>query len=230
MNTGEEEVLKISRPVQVKVCGLTRVHEAVACAEVGVDAIGLVFYPPSPRFVSDQLAREISSSLTEKVWKVGVFVNEPYTAVLKKVEFCRLSAVQLHGVESPEMVEALETAGVRVIKSLFLKKEPGVSEGSRYRASAFLVESGEGRLPGGNAMSWDWGAVRGSLGSAPCILAGGLSPENVAEAIRAFGPDAVDVSSGVESEPGRKEIGKVRAFLRQLNNTKLNREPSIVFC
>lgn len=229
MNTSEKEVLKISRPVQVKVCGLTRVDEAVACAEIGVDAVGLVFYPPSPRFVSDLLAREISSSLPEKVWKVGVFVNEPYSAVLNKVEFCGLSAVQLHGVESPEMVEALETAGVRVIKSLFLKKEPAVSEVSRYRASAFLVESGEGRLPGGNAMSWDWGAVRGSLGSAPCILAGGLSPENVAEAIRAFGPDAVDVSSGVESAPGRKEIGKVRAFLKELHQAELPGEPRVIF-
>src|SRR5271157_1571999 len=98
-------------PPQVKVCGLTVVSEAVACVEAGADAIGLVFYPPSPRFLSERKAREISVSLPENVWKVGVFVDEPFTEVMKKADFCRLNCVQLHGSEAPEMVEALELAG-----------------------------------------------------------------------------------------------------------------------
>src|SRR5208337_171353 len=96
---------------QVKVCGLTLVDEAIACAELGADAIGLVFYPASPRFVSEPKAREICASLPEQVWKIGVFVNEPLMEVIKKVDFCRLNCVQLHGTETPEMVQSLESAG-----------------------------------------------------------------------------------------------------------------------
>ncbi len=144
------------RPPQVKVCGLTLVDEAVACAEMGADAIGLVFYPPSPRLVSGQRAREISESLPEKVWKVGVFVDESFPAVMKKAEFCRLNCVQLHGTEPPEMVEALEMAGISVIKSLFVKKRPFLSEADLYRASAYLIESGGGVVPGGAGLSWKW--------------------------------------------------------------------------
>jgi phosphoribosylanthranilate isomerase len=214
---------------QVKVCGLTLVDEAVACAEMGADAIGLVFYPPSPRFVSGQRAREISVSLPEQVWKVGVFVDEPFPAVMKKVEFCRLNCVQLHGAEPPEVVEALERAGIRVIKSLFVKKRPFLSETDLYRASAYLIESGAGLVPGGVGLSWKWAEAGELAGKLPCILAGGLSVENVGEAIYQFGPDAVDVSSGVESGPGRKDIGKVRAFIDAVRNAKLRSESRRIF-
>jgi phosphoribosylanthranilate isomerase len=213
------------RRPQVKICGLTRVDEAVACAEMGADAIGLVFYPSSPRFVSVQRALEISLSLPEKVWKIGVFVDEPLPEVLKTAEFCGLNCVQLHGAEPPEMVSSLKSAGMRVIKSLFVKKRPLVSEASLYRACAFLIENGGGPEPGGLGLSWKWGEARELTGRFPCILAGGLSPKNVSEAIWQFGPDAVDVSSGVESEPGRKDIGKVRAFIDAVRNAKLKFVP-----
>jgi phosphoribosylanthranilate isomerase len=205
------------------------VQEAVACAELGVDAIGLVFYPPSLRFVSGQKAREISASLPEHVWKIGVFVNEPFIEVVKKAEFCRLNCVQLHGTESPEMVQALEAAGISVIKTLFAKKKPLFSEAAHYRASAYLVEGGAGGVPGGTGLSWDWGEAGKLAGERPCILSGGLSPENVCEAIHEFGPDAVDVSSGVESAPGRKDISKVRAFVEAVRIAKPPREPGRVF-
>lgn len=214
---------------QVKVCGLTLVHEAVGCAEMGADAIGLVFYPPSPRLVSGQRAREISVSLPERVWKVGVFVDEPLPVVMKKAEFCRLNCVQLHGTEPPEMVEALETAGIRVIKSLFVKKRPFLSEADLYRASAYLIESGGGPVPGGAGLSWKWTEAGELAGKRPCILAGGLSAENVGEAIYELGPDAVDVSSGVESEPGRKDISKVRAFIEAVRNAKLRSDSGRIF-
>ena len=212
---------------QVKVCGLTLVDEAVACAEMGADAIGLVFYPPSPRLVSEKMAREISGNLPEQVWKIGVFVDEPFPAVIKKAEFCRLNCVQLHGTEPPEMVEALEMAGISVIKSLFVKKRPFLSEAGLYRASAYLIESGGGFVPGGAGLSWKWAEAGELAGKIPCILAGGLSPENVGAAIYEFGPDAVDVSSGVESEPGRKDIVKVRAFIDAVRNAKHKSPPSV---
>jgi phosphoribosylanthranilate isomerase len=214
---------------QIKVCGLTLADEAVACAETGADAIGLVFYSPSPRFVSGQRAREISGNLPEKVWKIGVFVDEPFHEVMKKAEFCGLNCVQLHGSEPPEMVEALESAGLRVIKSLFAEKRPSLSDAALYRASAYLIESGAGAVPGGSGRVWKWGEAGGQAGGLPSILAGGLSPENVEKAIYAFGPDAVDVSSGVESGAGRKDIVKVRAFVEAVRNAKLRREPRRIF-
>ncbi len=214
---------------QVKVCGLTRVDEAAECAALGADAIGLVFYPPSPRFVSDRQALEISSSLPERVWRVGVFVNKPFAEVMKKAEFCRLNCVQLHGIEPPEMVEDLEAAGIRVIKSVFSTKRPFPAQAQLYRASAFLIESGEGPLPGGNAQAWNWRETRELSGELPCILAGGLNSENVGKAIHEFGPDAVDVSSGVESVPGRKDKDKVRVFIEAVRNAKLRREPGRIF-
>ncbi|MGC9964319.1 MAG: phosphoribosylanthranilate isomerase [Syntrophobacteraceae bacterium] len=214
---------------QIKVCGLTLADQAVACAETGADAIGLVFYPPSPRFVSEQRAREISGSLPEQVWKIGVFVNAPFLEVMKKVEFCRLNCVQLHGTEPPEMVQALESGGISVIKSVFAEKKPSLSEAALYGASAYLIESGRGAVAGGAGLEWKWGEAGDPARELPFILAGGLSPENVGRAIYEFGPDAVDVSSGVESRAGRKDIGKVRAFVNAVRNAKLRRESRRIF-
>ncbi len=214
---------------QVKVCGLTVVEEAAACAELGVDAIGLVFYPPSPRFVSEETAAAIAAGLPDRIWTIGVFVNEPCSAILRKVERCRLRAVQLHGIESPDLVDALVRQGVPVIKSLFHNRRPHIAEFSSYRASAYLVEGGEGALPGGNALTWDWLSVRENLGNAGCILAGGLNPGNVAAAIQAVSPDAVDVSSGVESRPGRKDIVKVREFMKAVRGSMPECEPERIF-
>jgi phosphoribosylanthranilate isomerase len=148
---------------------------------------------------------------------------------MKKAEFCRLNCVQLHGTEPPEMVQALEAVGICVIKSLFAKKEPVFSQAAHYRASAYLVESGAGRIPGGTGLSWEWREARKLAAEWPCILSGGLSPENVSKAIYEFGPDAVDVSSGVESAPGRKDIVKVRAFVEAVRNAKPPREPGRIF-
>ena len=134
---------------QVKVCGLTLVDEAVACAELGADAIGMVFYPPSPRFINARMAQEIGANLPEGVSKVGVFVDEPFLEIMKMAELCKLDYVQLHGCEPPAMVEALELSGLSVIKTLFVKRRPFLSEADTYCASAYLVESGEGRYRAG---------------------------------------------------------------------------------
>jgi phosphoribosylanthranilate isomerase len=215
---------------QVKVCGLTRVDEAVACAQLGAGAIGLVFYPPSPRFVDDATAREISLSLPAAVWPVGVFVDVEPSEVMKKVAYCRLKAVQLHGAEPPEMVAGLEAAGVTVIKSLFAVREPSFGRAGSYAAaSAFLAEGGVGLLPGGNARTWSWDDSAGLLSARPCILAGGLDAGNIGRAIREVSPDAVDVSSGVESAPGRKSIEKVKQFLEEVFKTECLTKPRRIF-
>jgi phosphoribosylanthranilate isomerase len=204
------------KKIQIKVCGLTRVEEALGCAELGVDAVGCVFFPKSPRHLSDDQAREICLALPDRVTAVGVFVNESFYNIMQRVERCGLNAVQLHGRESPGLVNHLRRANLPVIKALFAAGEPSLKEVSKYQASAYLVECGQGRLPGGNALAWNWGEAKGLGVDHPLILAGGLSPENVCEAIAAGLPDAVDVSSGVESAPGRKDLSKVEAFIKAI--------------
>jgi phosphoribosylanthranilate isomerase len=198
---------------QVKICGLTRVDEAVACARAGADAIGLVFYPPSPRHVSTAAAAEIAAALPETVAKVGVFVDETVDDVLATVRAAGLTAVQLHGQETPAMVADLKAAGLTVIKALFAAKDPGLALAGSFDADAVLFEQGAGPLPGGNAETWDYGLARRQALGPPLILAGGLTPDNVTAAIAAAKPDAIDLSSGVEAGPGRKQLEKVRRLM-----------------
>ena len=141
---------------QIKVCGLKRVEEALECAMIGVNAIGLVFYPKSPRNVTEKQAREISAALPSEIKTVGVFVNETFSNIMQKVERCRLKAVQLHGQGSPGMVSLLRNENILVIKALFTENSPCLEDVSKYDASAFLLECGKGVLPGGNAMQWNW--------------------------------------------------------------------------
>lgn len=199
--------------VQVKVCGLTRVDEAVACARAGARAVGCVFYAKSPRCVTVAAARAIRRALPPEVACVGVFVDEPFEGVMATASQAGLTAVQLHGSESPEVVELLRREGLFVIKALFADRTPGLDEAPQYSASAYLVECGRGVLPGGNAQDWDWSRAGPFAERSPLILAGGLTPENAAQAVRAALPDAVDVSSGVEAGPGRKDIRKIEQFI-----------------
>lgn len=207
-----------SRP-QVKVCGFTRVEEALECAALGVDAIGCVFFPKSPRHVTEDQARKICMAVSGKVKTVGVFVNETFDDIMQKVNYCCLDCVQLHGSESPELVSRLVQENILVIKALFAEGRPSFEEVANYHASAYLVECGKGRLPGGNALEWNWEKARDFGKQLPFILAGGLAPENIAYAVAASAPDAVDVSSGVESGPGRKDSDKVKSFMEALSRS-----------
>ena len=208
-----------SKTIQVKVCGITQLVDAMACVEAGVDALGFVFYPKSPRNRSIKQAREIIRQIPAHVAKVGVFVNEAFASVMEKVENCGLTAVQLHGQEPPELVAQLVNERITVIKALFAKTVPGFEAAKDYLPSAFLVECGKGALPGGNAMQWDWAQAKGVARNKPLILAGGLSDKNVAEAIMKAMPDAVDVSSGVEISPGIKDVEKIKKFMDSIPKT-----------
>lgn len=214
---------------QVKVCGLTGVEEAIGCADLGANAIGCVFFPKSPRNLSEIQAKEISMALPSEVKTVGVFVNESFSNIMHKVEFCRLNAVQLHGQESPELVSRLQKENLVVIKALFTEGNPTLDEAENYEASAFLVECGKGVLPGGNAIEWDWEKVKSFGNKYPLILAGGLAPENVFNAVSVSMPDAVDVSSGVESGPGQKDLGKVKSFLKAVSICKIEKNFRKIF-
>ncbi|MBL0713156.1 MAG: phosphoribosylanthranilate isomerase [Desulfosarcina sp.] len=223
-----DKVLDANHP-QIKICGLTRPQEAEACAAAGADAIGYIFYPPSPRCIPAEQAGRITRVLPDTVCPVGIFVNATYDAIMQTVEIAGLRAVQLHGRETPVLVERLRTNGLTVIKALFYKGTPGFNAIARYSASAYLVECVGGPLPGGTALSWNWCEARPLSNDFPVVLAGGLSPENIAAAIREAEPDAVDVSSGIEIQPGRKDLSKVRALCRVVSQVGLNRPLRNIF-
>ena len=198
---------------QVKICGLTNVHEAVTCARLGADAIGFVFYPKSPRAVTAHQAKAISMALPSSICRVGVFVDETFDTILQTVRMARLQAVQLHGMESPAIVEELNSRGLTVIKALFSHREPLFTHAMRYPAASFLVECGVGPLPGGNARAWDFSLLKDFAKDFALVLAGGLTTDNVTQAIDLCQPDALDISSGIECAPGKKDLEKVKRFI-----------------
>jgi len=214
---------------QIKICGLTQPNDAINCAELGADAIGCVFYPKSPRCLTKEQAEKICSALPNHTRTVGVFVNETFSTIMRHVERCRLSSVQLHGHESPDLVRRLRREDLHVIKALFIDGIPSLEDVSEYPASAYLVECGLGKLPGGNALEWNWETAKRFGNEHPLIIAGGLSPENVVQAIRAADPHAVDVSSGVESGPGEKDLSKVKAFMDAVSRCGIKKRPENIF-
>jgi phosphoribosylanthranilate isomerase len=195
--------------VRVKICGITNREDAWAAVEAGADALGFVF-APSLRQVTPAQAGAIIAALPPFVTTVGVVVDQDVTAILRE---CPLDAVQFHGQEPPEALAAVP--GVRRIRALRLRSVEELAGLAQYAgvAHAFLLDSYvEGRA-GGTGAPFAWELAAGADLPRPLILAGGLTPENVAAAIRQVRPYAVDVSSGVEAAPGRKDAARLRAFL-----------------
>ncbi len=208
------------RPL-IKICGLTQPDNALACAQAGADAIGLVFFKKSLRNVSMEQANTITKTLPNHVLSCGVFVNESFEYIMERVEKCGLKAVQLHGAEPPELVDRLANENLMVIKALFAAAKPDLSQAHLYPSTSFcLVEYGKGILPGGNARSWDYSLSAGLNTQVPLMLAGGLSVENIQEAILLANPEAVDVSSGLEKTHGLKDMDKVRSFIHLARSVK----------
>ncbi len=214
------QIIKNSSP-QVKICGLTRVDEAIKCAELGPDAIGLVFFEKSSRNVTMEQAKEISLHIPKNISLVGVFVNKPLEYIMERVEKCSLNTVQLHGMEKPDLVNMLMEQGLIVIKCLYVDGEPSLKDVFKYNATAYLVECAKGILPGGNALPWNWARAKEFGLKHPFVLAGGLSLENISSAIHKSLPDAVDISSGVENGPGRKDIKKIKAFIEAVSQSSM---------
>ena len=214
---------------QIKICGLTRIDEAVACASLGADAIGFIFYSKSPRVVSIGQARAISLELPPSVCKVGVFVDETFDTIMQVTRKVRLQAVQLHGMESPALVKKLKDQGLTVIKTLFIHREPFFTRAAHFPAAAFLVECGAGPLPGGNARAWDFSLLKNFGKDTALVLAGGLAMDNVGNAINQCQPDAVDISSGVERSPGKKDIHKVSQFIEAAQKARIAKPNRRIF-
>jgi phosphoribosylanthranilate isomerase len=207
----------------IKICGITNRDDALLAVQAGADAIGLNFYPPSPRFVSLETARQIIAALPNEIVKVGVFVNATAADVCKTCDELHLNLIQLHGDEPPEYLTQL---GNRPIVRVFRVGGDGIGPVAEYLARcrelrvsprAVLLDSLVPGEYGGTGKTADWSAAREYAAHPdlpPLVLAGGLTPESVAEAIAAVRPAAVDVASGVESSPGQKDPMAVAAFVR----------------
>ena len=197
--------------VRVKICGITNLKDAEAAASLGADAIGFVF-AKSPRRVSVKKAKAIAEALGGRVLLVGVFVNESAKKILRIAGECGLSAVQLHGGESPGFVRKL--SGRRVIKTFHVGERFDRGRILKYRTDAILLDAKSGRSYGGTGKPFDWGVLGPKKFKTPLIISGGLTPGNVGKAVKVFSPYGVDVSSGVEASPGRKDLRKMKEFIR----------------
>ncbi len=193
---------------RVKICGVCTEAAARAAAEAGADAVGFVFYPNSPRFLSPQRAREIARVLPPFVVRVGVFVNAPPVVVEEVAERAGVDVVQLHGDEPPEVCARVRR---RVVKAVRVRSPQDVEAACQYPVDALLLDTYVPDRYGGTGQRFDWSAVRSV--DRPVILSGGLTPENVAEAVVRIRPYGVDVSTGVETD-GQKDPRKIEAFVR----------------
>ena len=197
--------------VTVKICGITSEADALAAAEAGADAIGLMFYEDSPRHVTISQAKAISEALQKHIVRVGVFVNAEESLISQAVIDCTLNIVQFHGDESPEDCGRYN---VMSLKAFRMQGPETLEAMQEFPADGFLLDAHVKDALGGTGETFNWDlAVRAQELGRPIFLAGGLTVENVAEAVAKVQPFAVDVSSGVESEPGRKDPAKMRAFV-----------------
>jgi len=207
---------------RVKICGLTRREDAALAVELGADAVGFVLWPRSPRVVSEQLARAIAASLPALVARVGVFVDAPVEDVRRIVDFVGLDVVQLHGTERVDDYRALP---VRLIKSVTLDSDADVERAAALPSHVtVLVDATDPAKRGGTGRSADWKRTAVLARRRPIMLAGGLSPENAAEAVQIVKPWALDVSSGVESAPGVKSPEKLKRLFAALRVEEERRE------
>jgi phosphoribosylanthranilate isomerase len=197
--------------VKVKICGVTTLGDAQTAVQAGADAVGLMFYSGSPRHIEMETAREIARNLPSSVIRVGVFVDPNPSDVFAAIQICGLNLLQFHGAETPQFCQQF---GVMTMKAFRVRNAESLTPLTAFTTDAFLLDSYVPDKPGGTGETFNWDlAVEAKKFGRPIFLAGGLTPENIAAAIRAVQPFAVDVSSGVEISPGRKDPEKIRAFI-----------------
>ena len=201
---------QLEMDMRVKICGITNNEDAHAAVEYGADALGFVF-AKSPRQITKEQARDIINNLPPFVSPVGVFVDEKADTIKEICDFCGIQTVQLHGKESPLYLNDLR--GYKIIKAFRIREEDDLKPLANYSPHAFLLDSYVKGVMGGTGVSFNWEIARQAHKYGAIILSGGLTPENVREAIRVVKPYAVDVSSGVESSPGKKDKLLVKRFI-----------------
>jgi len=208
--------------MNVKICGITRLEDALVAEELGASAIGYVFYEKSPRFIPPEKAAAVSKELGPFMAKVGVFVDEEPEAVVETVETAGLTAVQLHGSEDARYIECL--GGISVIKAFRVSPDFDTRLLAEYDVSAFLLDTYVEKAYGGTGRTFDWRKARECREYGRIIIAGGLDETNVNEAVSVAEPWGLDVSSGVEKSPGVKDAGKMRKLFDVLSAGRRFRE------
>jgi phosphoribosylanthranilate isomerase len=204
--------------VRVKICGITRVEDAFAAIRSGADALGFVFYKKSPRYISPSKAKRIIDALPPFISITGVFVNERQGAITDIAGFCGLDAIQLHGDEDQHECHRLKRYGLKIIKGFRVGDNFNFEAVQAYKVDAHLFDAYDKDSYGGTGKVLHWDLLKDHKSRVPVILSGGLTPDNVREAVQAVHPYAVDVSSGVEKKPGIKDPELIQRFIWNLQS------------
>lgn len=206
---------------KIKICGIKTIPDALAAVNAGADLIGFNFYPKSPRYVDVGMCRNIMSVMRQigKVTCVGVFVNASIAEILATMDTLGLNLAQLHGDETPEMLKALNGKAFKAFRGI----PESVDGFVRSESPAFLVDASVKGVYGGSGVTVDWNSAAELAKKYPLLLAGGLTPENVAEAVSRVKPWGVDVASGVESAPGKKDAGNMVQFVKEVKRLEIGK-------
>ena len=202
---------------KVKICGITNIEDALASCEYGADALGFIFYKKSPRFIEPERVKKIIRELPPFVTTVGVFVDDDADRISEIADAAKLDIIQLHGSEPPEFCNVFKR---KIIKAFKIQGQGARGKGQeneirRYTVSAYLLDTYKEGVEGGTGEIFDWEIAKEAKRFGRIIVAGGLTPENVAEAVETVMPYGVDVSSGVEQKPGKKDLQKVKNFIER---------------
>ena len=200
--------------IQVKFCGITNEEDALCAANFGAAALGFIFYSPSPRYIEPERARLITTNLPAHVVTVGVFVNESAAEIKRVMKYCSLDFIQMHGDETAAFCRKFPPT--KIIKTVFLQNDEDVEKACAYQVAAILVDNRNKGLYGGTGVPADWELARRLNDRKPLILSGGLNEKNIRQALEVVAPRAVDINSGVEVSPGKKDPHKMARLLRIL--------------
>ncbi len=212
---------KADRQTQVKICGITQLADAERAADLGAWAIGMIHHGASPRHVAPAAAAEIGAAMRRRVEVAGVFVNSTLDEIARAVEDESLSIVQLHGDEGNDFCQAVaRKTGAKVMKALQVSDSGDVRAAEVFRTGFHLFDAWVPGIRGGTGHTFDWSLLGNRRSAVPMVLAGGLNPENVAEALEAARPFAVDVVSGTEAEPGIKDHDLLESFFAEVQSTQ----------
>jgi phosphoribosylanthranilate isomerase len=203
--------------VKVKICGITNYRDAAAAIDMGADLLGFNFYTESPRYVTPQKAAEIINKLPTFADIVGVFVNAPLKQIRETINFCQLNWVQLHGDESPKFCQSFLSLNVKTMKALRVKESKDIKQAEDFFTDAILLDAYNPKKYGGTGLTFDWNIV-GHIGKR-IFLAGGINPDNAAAAIE-LGVYGIDVCSGIESEPGKKDHKKMKKLFDNIRHLR----------
>lgn len=202
--------------IPTKICGITNLDDANVAVENGASAIGFIFYEKSPRTISINNAKSISKHLPKTIARVGVFVNHEKDFIRLAISEVPLDMIQLHGDETPDFCNQFDVA---ILKALRIKNEASLSVMDQYDVAVFLLDTFSNDQYGGTGETFDWSVLNRKY-KTPIILSGGLNSENILDAIDAVNPSAIDVNSGVESSPGKKDYNKLKSLFKNLNKTQ----------